>query len=71
MRAEREESLGLAAQAREEADRVRADARRRLEEARAEVEILSRQKTEITGQLSHLSGVIEALAIPSEHKDHP
>ena len=52
-------------QARHEADELRAQARRIVEEARAEVALLARQRDGITEELGQLSGVIQALAVPT------
>ena len=62
--ATREEAIALLAQARAEADAVRGDARAMLERARGEVAALARRRDDISSQLGHLSGVIEALAVP-------
>jgi hypothetical protein len=51
-------------EARADADRIREEARTMLERARAEVSVLAGRREDITRQLGHLSGVIEALAVP-------
>jgi hypothetical protein len=60
----REQLVTTAAAARAEADRVRTEARSMLERARAEVASLASRREDITKQLSHLTGVIDALAVP-------
>jgi hypothetical protein len=60
----REELVTTTAQARADADRVREEARSMLERARAEVAALASRRQDITTQLGHLSGVIDALAVP-------
>ena len=60
----REQLVSSAAQAREEADRVRTEARAMLDRARAEVAALASRREDITKQLGHLTGVIDALAVP-------
>src|SRR5204863_444691 len=68
----REEATTYLSDARQEADQLRAQARRTLEEARDEVAILLRRRDEITAELGQLSGVIQALAVPAvvEQSDH-
>jgi hypothetical protein len=53
----------MVAEARAEADDLRAKARTILSDARAEVSVLIAHRDEITRQLGDLSGVIEALAV--------
>jgi len=65
-RAVRDEATTTLAAARADADTNRAEARDLLTQARAEVKVLAQRRDDITAQLSHLSGVIEALAVP-EH----
>jgi len=63
-RAVREEATSTLAAARADADANRAQARDLLKKARAEVRALASRRDDITSQLGHLSGVIEALAVP-------
>ena len=63
-RTTREEAIAMLAKARTDADQVRAEARSLLDKARAEVTALARRRDDINAQLGHLSGVIEALAVP-------
>jgi hypothetical protein len=42
-----------------------------LERARAEVAVLAARREDITQQLGHLSGVIEALAVPTDRPSAP
>jgi len=65
-RSTREEAIAMLAKARTDADQVRTDARTQLDKARAEVATLARRRDDINAQLGHLSGVIEALAVPDE-----
>ena len=65
LRAAREEASVTIASARAEADDIRARARALLEDARSEVAVLGRQRDEIAEELSSLSGVIQALAVPA------
>jgi hypothetical protein len=65
-RAVREEATATLAAARADADTSRAEARDLLILARAEVSVLAQRRDDITEQLGHLSGVIEALAV-SDH----
>ena len=67
-RAVREEATATLAAARSDADASRAEARDLLILARAEVAVLAQRRDDITEQLGHLSGVIEALAV-SEHPE--
>ena len=53
--------------ARAEADELRTQARRTLEDARAEIALLARRRDGITAELGQLSGVIQALAVPHPH----
>jgi hypothetical protein len=62
----REELVTTTAQARADADRVREEARAMLERARSEVASLASRRQDITTQLGHLSGVINALAVPEK-----
>jgi len=65
-RAVREEATTTLAAARTDADAIRTEARDLLVHARSEVRVLAERRDDITEQLGHLSGVIEALAV-SEH----
>ncbi|HEY5473746.1 MAG TPA: hypothetical protein VIK32_11200, partial [Candidatus Limnocylindrales bacterium] len=65
-RAVRDEATTTLAAARADADTSRAQAREILTQARAEVKVLADRRDDIAEQLGHLSGVIEALAVP-EH----
>ena len=60
----RAELIRVTQDARADADRIREEARTMLERARAEVAALAARREDITRQLGHLSGVIEALAVP-------
>jgi crotonyl-CoA reductase len=60
----RTEATRLVAEARRDADVLRTEAHRLLEEARAEVAELTRRRDSIAAELGQLSGVIEALAVP-------
>lgn len=60
----RDEAMTTLATARADADRNRAQARDLLIHARAEVAVLAQRRDDITAQLGHLSGVVEALAVP-------
>ena len=64
LRRGREESARLLSEAQADADRIRAQARQVLSDARAEVESLGRRRDQIARELTDLSGVIEALAVP-------
>ena len=68
-RSARAELVSTLAEARAEADRLRAEGRGAVESARAEVSALSRRRDDITAQLAHLSGVIEALAVAGPSSD--
>ena len=61
----RAEVTDLVADARREADELRTEAHELLDSARTEVAALSRRRDEIAAELSQLSGVIEALAVPA------
>jgi hypothetical protein len=63
-RAVRDEATAILAAARTDADTSRAEARELLTQARAEVRALAERRDDINAQLGHLSGVIEALAVP-------
>jgi hypothetical protein len=56
------------AEARSEADELRATARSLLAEARAEVAVLTAHRDAIARELGDLSGVIDALAVPVRGK---
>jgi hypothetical protein len=64
IRKARADAQQLEAQAREHADDLRAQARKLLAEAEARVAALNQRRDEITKELTQLSGVIEALAVP-------
>jgi hypothetical protein len=66
-RAVRDEATTTLAAARADADTSRTEARELLTRARAEVNALAERRDDITEQLSHLSGVIEALAVPERY----
>jgi len=57
------------AEARAEADELRAQAHRILDDARTEVAALTTRRDEIAAELSRLSGVIDALSV--SHADMP
>lgn len=61
----REESLALLADGRAEADQLREGARRALERARTDITQLQTQRDTIAAELAQLSGVIEALSVPT------
>ena len=63
LRRSREEATRVLAQAQTESDRMRADAAAVLDQARTEATALRSQRDEIATELTHLSGVIEALAV--------
>ncbi|MBC7559524.1 MAG: hypothetical protein H7270_09240 [Dermatophilaceae bacterium] len=63
-RAVRDEATTTLAAARADANTSRTHARDLLTQARAEVKVLAERRDDITAQLGHLSGVIEALAVP-------
>jgi hypothetical protein len=63
-RAVRDEATTTLAAARADADASRNEARMLLTQARAEVKVLADRRDDIAQQLGHLSGVIEALAVP-------
>jgi vacuolar-type H+-ATPase subunit H len=67
IRKARAEAQGLEAQAREHSDELRGPARKLLADAEARVAALNQRRDEITKELTQLSGVIEALAIPGFH----
>jgi hypothetical protein len=50
---------------------MRAQARRTLEDARAEIALLARRRDGITAELGQLSGVIQALAVPTPTQPPP
>jgi len=66
VRVSREEALQLISDARAEADELRAQARTMLTDARTEVATLRTRRDEIARELTGLSGVIEALAVPTD-----
>ena len=65
LRNAREQTVAHVVEARREADAIRASARTMLEDARQEVAVLSRRRDEIAAELGQLSGVIQALAVPT------
>jgi len=75
LRSAREEAAATLRTAQGEAEELRSRARTLLDEARAEVTELRERRDRITGELSQLSGVIEALAVPDDDQatnaDHP
>ena len=64
-RARHEAAEHLAA-ARAEADELRSKARAVLEDARIEAAVLTKRRDEIAAELEGLSGVIQALAVPTD-----
>jgi hypothetical protein len=64
-RSVRAEVTDLVADARREADELRSEAHELLDSARTEVAALTRRRDEIAAELTQLSGVIEALAVPA------
>jgi hypothetical protein len=68
LRRARAEGASVVAAAREEADELRAQARRTLEDARTEIALLARRRDGITAELGQLSGVIQALAVPTSNQ---
>jgi chromosome segregation ATPase len=71
LRNARGEAAETLSRAQSEAEELRATARRLLDEARAEVTELRERRDRITGELSQLSGVIEALAVPDDQRPTP
>ena len=74
LRSAREEAAESLRTAQAEAEELRARARTLLDDARAEVTELRGRRDRITGELTQLSGVIEALAVPDDQRattDHP
>lgn len=61
----REEAAAFLASARAEADTLREQAQLRVQEARDELAAMARRRDGIAEELRQLSGVIEALAVPS------
>jgi hypothetical protein len=70
-RAARAEIIKASEEARIRADAVRAEAHAAVERARAEVHTLASRRDAITAQLGHLSGVIDALALPDDPPPTP
>lgn len=66
MRTTRDEAIELLDNSRREADQVRTQAHAMLSSARSEVAELAKRRDDIQRQLTELSGVIEALAVPGE-----
>ena len=69
LRRAREEATETVASARAEADELRSKARAVLEDARTEAAVLTRRRDEIAAELGGLSGVIQALAVPTDAAD--
>jgi hypothetical protein len=65
LRAARQEAADHVSSARAEADDLRSKARAILEDARAEAAVLTKRRDEIAAELEGLSGVIQALAVPT------
>ena len=68
LRSAREEAAQTLSSAQAEAEELRTKARTLLDDARAEVTELRERRDRITGELSQLSGVIEALAVPDNQR---
>ena len=68
LRSAREEAAETLRTAQAEAEELRSRARTLLDDARAEVTELRGRRDRITGELSQLSGVIEALAVPDDQR---
>ena len=66
LRRARQEAADHVAAARAEADELRSKARAVLEDARTEAAVLTKRRDEIAAELEGLSGVIQALAVPTE-----
>jgi hypothetical protein len=66
LRQARQEAAQHLAVARAEADELRSKARAVLEDARAEAAVLTKRRDEIAAELEGLSGVIQALAVPTD-----
>jgi hypothetical protein len=72
LRARRQEATDHLAEARRDADEMRTQAKQLLAEAREEVAVLARRREAITNELGELSGVIQALAVPTDDRpDEP
>lgn len=71
-RTSRDEAVKLLESARVDADAIRSEARAMLEDARHEVSVLARRRADITTQLGHMKGVIDALAVSGrdQYRDH-
>lgn len=70
-KAARSEAMAMLSSAREDADAIRAEAGAMLDEARAEVARLAQRRVDITTQLGHMRGVIDALALSGHDHPHP
>ncbi|MDQ4053319.1 MAG: kinetoplast-associated-like protein, partial [Actinomycetota bacterium] len=70
LRRSREEAAQLLTEAQAEADRRRSQARQVLTDARAEVDALRRRRDDIATELTQMSGVIEALAVPESTQEN-
>ena len=66
LRRARQEAAEHLAAARAEADELRTKARLVLEDARNESAVLTKRRDEIAAELEGLSGVIQALAVPTD-----
>ena len=66
LRQARQEAAEHLGAARTEADELRSKARAVLEDARAEAGVLTKRRDEIAAELEGLSGVIQALAVPTD-----
>jgi uncharacterized membrane protein YqiK len=64
-RTARADAVRIVGDARTEADRLRTEAHRILDDAREEVAVLAKRRDEIAEELGRLSGVIEALSVSS------
>jgi hypothetical protein len=68
LRRARHEAAEHLAAARAEADELRTKARSVLEDARTEAGVLTKRRDEIAAELEGLSGVIQALAVPTDNE---
>ena len=71
LRQARQEAAEHLAAARAEADELRSKARAVLDDARAEAAVLTKRRDEIAAELEGLSGVIQALAVPTDRPTQP
>jgi ElaB/YqjD/DUF883 family membrane-anchored ribosome-binding protein len=67
----REEAAAFLTTARAEADALREQGQTRLQEARDELAAMGRRRDGIAEELRQLSGVIEALAVPTRSEAGP